>query len=136
MRAIPSLEELERQWALEDLTEQAEPLYHQVVPEDVFMTSACVIAEARAAGDTPADAIEAITFLQAHRGHIFEGVSCAFNGLPLTRPAGCRKHPHDSKGAAEAQARSIKRRGLQRNNRIHAYRCPDCGRYHVGHASK
>jgi hypothetical protein len=39
-----------------------------------------------------------------------------------------------TQGAAEAQMRSIVRRGLEKNiETIHVYRCPDCGAWHVGH---
>lgn len=49
------------------------------------------------------------------------------------------KEQHASKAAALAQLRSITRRGLQRNQSLHAYRCtclhPDTGApaWHVGH---
>ena len=50
------------------------------------------------------------------------------------------KEQHFSKGAAEAQMRSITRRNLARDlSRIHVYPCPGCSRrhqrkvWHVGH---
>lgn len=52
-----------------------------------------------------------------------------------------RKERHFSKGSAEAQMRSIMRRGLEKDpKRIHVYVCPECTRdyrrrvWHVGHA--
>ena len=38
-----------------------------------------------------------------------------------------------SREAAQAQLRSIIKRGLEKNNRIHPYRCPHCRSWHVGH---
>lgn len=44
------------------------------------------------------------------------------------------KEQHRTKGAAEAQMRSIVRRGLAKNlEKIHVYVCPHCRCYHVGH---
>lgn len=42
-----------------------------------------------------------------------------------------------TRGAAEAQMRSIVRRGLEKDaDRIHCYQCPHCGDWHVGHRPK
>ena len=56
------------------------------------------------------------------------------------RPRRCRKEVHRSRGAAEAQMRSILRRGLAKDEgTIHVYRCPECSQHdqrdawHVGH---
>lgn len=42
------------------------------------------------------------------------------------------KVPHPSRGAAEAQLRSLTNRALEKTSRAHVYRCPDCGAWHVG----
>lgn len=45
------------------------------------------------------------------------------------------KEQHASREAAEAQKRSILKRGLEGDaKRIHVYRCPHCNAWHVGHA--
>jgi hypothetical protein len=43
------------------------------------------------------------------------------------------KEQHETRGAAEAQMRSITRRGLEKNPAIHVYKCPHCKTWHVGH---
>ena len=44
------------------------------------------------------------------------------------------KEQHTTKGAAEAQRRSILRRGLAKDpDRIRAYKCESCPFWHVGH---
>ncbi len=44
------------------------------------------------------------------------------------------KEQHKTQGAAEAQLRSITRRGLEKDlDRIHTYYCPTCHTWHVGH---
>lgn len=62
--------------------------------------------------------------------------------LPLSRAPALRalarrcwpKEPHATRGAADAQLRSILKRGLAKDEeRIHVYRCPFCRRWHVGH---
>jgi len=45
------------------------------------------------------------------------------------------KQQHDTRGGADAQKRSIEKRNLQKNSRLHVYHCPHCFKYHVGHAS-
>jgi hypothetical protein len=45
------------------------------------------------------------------------------------------KEQHRSQGAAEAQVRSLVKRGLEKDlQAIHAYRCPHCDFFHVGHS--
>jgi len=42
----------------------------------------------------------------------------------------------DTKGAAEAQMRSLLKRGLEKNAAtVHVYECPHCRYWHVGHTS-
>lgn len=42
-----------------------------------------------------------------------------------------------SRGAAEAQLRSVMRRGLDRDpSTVNVYRCRACGCWHVGHVRK
>lgn len=43
------------------------------------------------------------------------------------------KEQHASRGAAEAQIRSITNRDLEKSNIIHPYVCPFCKMWHVGH---
>lgn len=44
------------------------------------------------------------------------------------------KEQHNTRGAAEAQMRSIVRRSLEKDiARIHVYPCPHCKAWHVGH---
>lgn len=44
------------------------------------------------------------------------------------------KEMHETRGAAEAQMRSIQKRGLEKDaSRIHVYQCPHCQKWHVGH---
>lgn len=44
------------------------------------------------------------------------------------------KEQHATRGAAEAQLRSIVRRALEKDaERIHVYECPHCRTWHVGH---
>lgn len=43
------------------------------------------------------------------------------------------KAQHATRGAAEAQLRSITRRDLQKGATIHVYHCPHCRTWHVGH---
>lgn len=44
------------------------------------------------------------------------------------------KEQHDTQGAAEAQMRSITKRGLEKDAaKIHTYECPHCNKWHVGH---
>lgn len=51
----------------------------------------------------------------------------------LARPC-WPKEQHNTRGGAEAQLRSIIKRGLERDiRRIHVYRCPECSSWHVGH---
>lgn len=53
----------------------------------------------------------------------------------LSRPC-FPKEQHATRGAAEAQMRSILKRGLEKDSkRIHVYKCPDCHAWHVGHAT-
>lgn len=45
-----------------------------------------------------------------------------------------RKQRLESRGAAEAQMRSLLKRGLEKDAAtIRAYACPHCGFWHVGH---
>lgn len=48
--------------------------------------------------------------------------------------ARCHKHPHKSKGAADAQMRSLLKRGddLRNIDELCTYLC-GCGSWHVGH---
>lgn len=44
------------------------------------------------------------------------------------------KEQHASQKKAEAQMRSLLKRGLEKDEtKLHAYECPDCGSWHVGH---
>lgn len=43
------------------------------------------------------------------------------------------KEQHATRGAAEAQLRSITRRAKEKGATIHAYHCPHCRTWHVGH---
>jgi hypothetical protein len=44
------------------------------------------------------------------------------------------KEQHETKGAAEAQMRSLTRRGLEKDaTLVHVYKCPYCSLWHVGH---
>jgi hypothetical protein len=46
----------------------------------------------------------------------------------------CTKQAHKSKGAAEAQLRSITRRGLYAApGELRSYWCPQCQAWHIGH---
>jgi hypothetical protein len=47
----------------------------------------------------------------------------------------CRKRRYSTRGAAEAAMRSLIRRELHRpeDGRLHAYQCPRCLTWHVGH---
>lgn len=46
------------------------------------------------------------------------------------------KEQCESQGAAEAQMRSLLRRGLEKNaDTVHVYHCPHCRMWHVGHSS-
>lgn len=57
--------------------------------------------------------------------------------VPALRSMGRRCFPktqHDTRGAAEAQMRSIIKRDLQKDTSlIHVYECPHCACWHVGH---
>ncbi len=46
------------------------------------------------------------------------------------------KEQHASRGAAEAQLRSLQTRDLAKNDTAHTYECPHCGTWHVGHTVK
>lgn len=47
------------------------------------------------------------------------------------------KEQCESRGAAEAQMRSIVKRGLEKNiDTIHVYECPHCHMWHVGHSAE
>lgn len=56
----------------------------------------------------------------------------AFQKEGLGRPC-WPKEQHATEGAARAQLRSILKRGLHKNERLHVYRCPFCGSHHIGH---
>jgi hypothetical protein len=44
------------------------------------------------------------------------------------------KEQHATRGAAEAQMRSLLKRDLEKDReRVHAYECPHCASWHVGH---
>jgi hypothetical protein len=43
------------------------------------------------------------------------------------------KEQHTTRGKAEAQMRSLLKRDLHKNERLHVYECPHCGAWHVGH---
>lgn len=46
-----------------------------------------------------------------------------------------RKQGYRTQGAAEAQKRSLLRRGLEKDaETINTYQCPHCGEWHVGHS--
>lgn len=53
------------------------------------------------------------------------------SAVPLRRVC-WRKERHQTIGAAEAQARSLTRRGLDGDG-VRGYACPSCGGFHVGH---
>lgn len=59
--------------------------------------------------------------------------------VPALRALGRRCFPKErcaTRGAAEAQMRSITRRGLEKDAcRIHVYECPWCRAWHVGHGA-
>lgn len=71
------------------------------------------------------------TFARTH------GATCINRMSDVLRPvarACWPKEQHPTRGAADAQRRSLIRRGLERDlSRIHSYRCPHCHMYHVGH---
>jgi hypothetical protein len=43
------------------------------------------------------------------------------------------KEQHESEGAARAAMRSLQKRNLEKNERLHPYECPHCGKWHTGH---
>jgi hypothetical protein len=65
------------------------------------------------------------------------------NGLPLPRETTCKNADGSSKrvytSAAEAReaARRLRKsphyKRTEHRGRVHGYRCPSCGKYHIGH---
>lgn len=117
-------------------------LYHATVP-DVWLSEDALFAEARAVGYTGRSAMVAMLRLAEAGVYEFEGV--VVKGFVRMQDTALRtmarpcwpKEQHTSLGAAEAQLRSITKRGLEKNiARIHTYLCPHCGTYHVGHRSR
>ena len=54
---------------------------------------------------------------------------------PRARPWCDNKTRHKSQGAADAQLRSLKKRGIVYGEEtLNSYRCYTCGFWHVGHA--
>ena len=49
---------------------------------------------------------------------------------------GCRKNPYPSEKAAKRHLSYGVRHGRQDFIGMHAYRCPDCGKWHLGHSRK
>lgn len=43
------------------------------------------------------------------------------------------KEQHESEGAADAAARSLLKRNLEKGVTLHSYKCPHCGSWHTGH---
>lgn len=116
-------------------------LYHVTAPEDMYLSEDALLAEARAAGYAGASPMIAMLRLAEAGVFEFEGVvvrrAFHLSDNPVLRSMARRcwpKEQHDTIGAAEAQLRSITKRGLEKNiERIHTYLCPHCRKYHVGH---
>lgn len=115
---------------------------HVLTPDDVFVTADVIIGWAAAHIETTPTLEEAIQLLTDLGTHTFEqavlthGVSVN-RMCDVLRPLGRAcfpKEQHETQGAAEAQVRSLTRRSLEKDaGRIHAYKCPHCPGWHVGH---
>lgn len=87
------------------------------------------------AGVEQPDLEAAMDFLSDIGSHTFErfdqrcGMMSINRMSDALRPVGRRcfpKEQHDTRGAAEAQLRSITKRGLEKTPHIHVYECPHC----------
>lgn len=59
-----------------------------------------------------------------------------FHRPPCVKANGKPKVAYRSKGAALRAVRDTRRGNLKDARPVHAYHCPDCGRWHVGHFDK